>query len=351
MSAALVTESASNAFANTRRLLFDRVVLGRWLKLGLIAMIGARLAGGGGGLRVSVPNWPSGGAEEEGYPEEISGEAVRWLMEGATFVAEHAAELLLLLLGLGLLWLVCAILFLYIRCVFRLIFVDVVAARREPSVRASWRRHHLQGWSLLGWLIVMGMAPLVLIIIALLPMIASGALMASGQPVSAVLGAGGLLALIALLTTALTLLTVVQNLTEDFLVPAMYVDGGGIVAGWRRVFAAWRGHFWTVVVFYLLKLAFVIGAAIVAGLAMIPMLALALFPLGSAGGLVAAALALGLSKRALVILLALPLLLGGLGAVLALSYLMHCLLLPLTVFFQSYSLSFIGRLDASLRTI
>lgn len=351
MSAALVTESASNAFANTRRILFDRFVLGRWLKLGLIAMIGAGLGGRGGGLRVSVPNWPSGGAEEEGYPEEISDEALRWLMQAAAFVVEHAAELLLLLVGLGLLWVVCAILFLYIRCVFRLIFVDVVAAKREPSIRASWRRHRLQGWSLLGWLILMGLAPLALIVVAALPLLSSGVAISSGDALLAALGVGGILVIIALLAAALLLLAILQNLTEDFLVPAMYVDGGGIVAGWRRVCAAWRGHFWTVVVFYLLKLAFVIGAAIVGGLAMIPVLALALFPLGSAAGVVAVALALGLSKRALVILLALPLLLGGLGAVLALSYLMHCLLLPLTVFFQSYSLSFIGRLDASLRTI
>ncbi len=350
MDGSLVTESVKHAFAHTKQLLFERFDLGRWLKLGFIAMLGGAVWRGGGGFSGSGPNVPVGGGEEGGAGEVVS-DLLSALSSALDFARDHIGELIVLVVGLGLLWVVCVLLALYIRCVFRFIFVDSVAARSEPSIRASWGRHCAQGWSLLGWLIVMGLVPLALIVIALVPIVTSGALIASGEALSAVLGVGGIVAVMAAFFAAILMLAIVQSLTDDFLVPAMYASGDGVVASWRHIFAAWRGHLWTVVTFYLLKFLLGLGAAIVAGLVMLPMLLLMLFSLGGAAALVGGAFALGLSGKTVAILLAVPLATAAMLAILVWAYLIQCVLLPVTVFFQAYSLSFIGRLDAQLKTI
>jgi len=351
MHTALVTESLKRAFAHTKQVLLEPFDLGRWLKLGFIAMFGGAMWRGGGSSGGSVPNLPAGGGEEGGEPYEVTVEALSFLASALNYVIEHVGELIMVLVGLGLVWLVIVFVIVYIRCVFRFIFVDVVASEREPSIGSSWQQHYGQGLSLLGWVIVIALVPLALVLIALLPIVVSGPLIFSGEPLSAIVGAGGIVTIILAFGGAMVLLMIVHNLTDDFLVPAMYVDGGGVLAGWRKVFAAWRGQFWTIVIFYLLKLALAIGAGIAAGFAMIPLLVVALLPLGTGGAIVLGALRLGLSGQQIAIRLGVPLLMAGIGAVLVLSYMTHCLLLPITVFFRSYSLSFIGRLDARLRTI
>ncbi|GAJ04199.1 unnamed protein product, partial [marine sediment metagenome] len=232
------------------------------------AMFGGAMWRGRGSFGGSVPNLPVGGGGEGGEPHEVTAEALSFLASALDYVIEHVGELTMVLVGLGFVWLVFVFVILYIRCVFRFVFVDAVASEREPSLGSSWQQHYGQGLSLLGWVIIIALVPLALMAIALLPIVASGALIFSGEPLSAIVGAGGIVTIILAFGGAMVLLMILHNLTDDFLVPAMYVDRGGVVAGWRKVFAAWRGQFWTIVIFYLLKLALAIGAGIAAGFAM-----------------------------------------------------------------------------------
>ncbi len=348
MNSDIVTDSIRDAWDRTRGLLFSGPNVGRWLKLGLIAMLGASGAQGGMSFNIQLPG---GFGEDAGGLETVDPGAIRSVGEAMAWLAGNLGALLLVAAGLVILGVVCFFAVLYVRSVFRFIFVEAVAAEREPSVRASWRRHTGMGLSLLLWYVLLGLVTVVCVALVALPIIVIAISFATGETVPIVLGVVGILGLIAVIMLVALVLALVRALSDDFLVPAMYARRCGIWAGWRHVARAWSGQFWTVVLFYLLKFLLGIGAAIVALLVVAASLALMAAPVASMAviivGIVAAAtqsvaLAWGLGGATVIAII-----IGGLGY----AYLLQVLLLPISVFFQTYALSFVGRLDGSLRTI
>jgi hypothetical protein len=191
----------------------------------------------------------------------------------------------------------------------------------------------------------------VLIVLALIPILSSIGLLASGEPLGAVLGVGGMVGLFGLLLMAMLLLAIGRGLTDDFLVPAMYVRRCGVVAGWRHVARAWSGHFWNVVVFYVLKLLLAVGAAIIGAIVGLAAMILMLLPAASMGAIVGLIVLSGMQAPAAILTFGVPAIVALVLGSIVFGYIMQVVLLPLTVFFQSYSLAFVGRLDESLRTI
>ncbi len=349
MNSDIVTDSISDAWNRTRGLLLARFDAGRWLKLGLIAMLGASVARGGGGVGYSQPTGFSSGDGDT--PGEIGPEVIGAVRDALGWLSDNIASLLVLAIGLLVIWVVLSFVILYVRSVFRFIFVESVAAPREPSIRASWGRHTGRGLSLLLWHLAMGLMAVALVLLVLAPLLASGALIASGKALPAVLGVGGIIALVAAIFAIAVLMALVRAVTEDFLVPAMYAGRCGVWQGWRHVARAWRGQFWNVVLFYLLKVVLAIGAAIGGGIVVLLSLVLLLVPGVCFAAIVAVIVGAAAQARALLVYLggpaALSLVVGGL----VYGYVLQCLLLPVSVFFQAYALSFVGRLDPALRTI
>jgi hypothetical protein len=354
MDSSIVTDSIKDAWTRTRTLLFADRNVGRWLKYGFIAMLGATAVRGGGGGGFNVPSGPSGGGdggEWGGSPGDIGPEFVDAFRAAVEWLGANIANLLVLLIGLVTIWLVLAVALMYVRAVFRFIFVDTVAAPREPAIGVSFHRHAGQGLSVLVWNILLGLIPLVLIVIALIPILGSMGLLMSGEPLGAVLGVGGMIGLIGLVLFAMLLMAIGRGLTDDFLVPAMYVRRCGVIEGWRHVFRAWRGEFGNVIFFYLLKIVLGIGAAIVTGLVGLASLILLVLPLATLGGIVGLIALSEMAPQTAVVIFGGP---GLIAIVLGMSvfaYVVQVILLPVSVIFQSYSLAFVGRLDASLKTI
>jgi len=348
MNSDIVTESIRDAWDRTRGLLFSGLNAGRWLKLGFIAMLGA--AGMGGGVNSSI-QLPGGGGDGSGGPQSVDPGAIRTVGEAMAWLAHNLAALMLVAAGLVVLWVVLFFVVLYIRSVFRFIFVEAIAADHEPSIRGSWRRHTGMGLSLLLWQVLLGLVMLVCVGLMALPIVLIAMSFAGGEAAPIVLGVVGIFGLVALIMFIALSLALIRALSEDFLVPAMYARRCGIWAGWRHVFRAWSGQFWNVVLFYLLKFLLGIGAAIVALLVLAASLVLMAGPVVSMAiiimGIAAAAgqaapLAWGLGGAALV---------AAVAGWLVYGYLLQVLLLPISVFFQAYALSFVGKLDGSLRTI
>lgn len=351
MASEIVTDSIKDAWQRTRGLLLIRPRVGHWLKLGFIAMLGASM-GAGGSFNFSVPgNFPS---EEGGGPAGPSGvgpQAVQAMRDAMAWLSENLGGLIAVILGLFVVWLLLTVAIIYVRAVFRFIFVDAVGAPREPSIRASWSAHTGVGLSLLLWYILLGLIALVLILMVALPIIASGAMVASGQTLPTVLGIGGLLGLFAGVLLVVLAIALLQALTDDFLVPAMYVRRCGVWEGWRWVRRAWRGQFWNVVLFYLLKLVASVGAAIAALFIVVASMVLLVLPVICVAAIVmliaGAVSEFGNAGYYLIGPGIVALIAGGM----VYSYLLQVLMLPITVFFQAYSLSFVGKLDPALRTI
>lgn len=351
MNTAAVTDSVSSAWDRTEELLLEPFDVSRWLKLGFIALLGAAGARHGTSLNIGAPGPSGDGGGSWTDPGSAGMGAVQAAQNTLQWLSDNIAGLVLMAVGLTVAGLVIALALVLVRSVFRFIFVEAVAAPREPGIGDAWSRHLGRGVSLVGWYLLMGLAPAALVIIALVPIAAGGALVASGEPLSAVLGAGGLVGVIGLLVLAPILMALLQAVTQDFLVPAMYAARCGLWAGWRRVLAAWRGELWNVVLFYLLKLVLLIVAGIASAIIGVLAVVLLIPAAASLLGIWGAASALGASPGIAAAALAAPALIAMMLGGLAWSYLLQCALLPVSVFFQAYSLSFVGRLDPALRTI
>lgn len=354
MDSSIVTDSISDALTRTRALLLTERDFARWLKYGFIAMLGASVArgGGGGGANFQIPTGPSGG--EGGHwsgPRDVGPEVLDAFRAAIEWLGANLAGLLVLAVGLITVWIVLWLVVFYIRSVFRFIFVDAIASPEEPGIGESWHRHTGQGLSLLLWYLLLGLVPLMLAIIALIPILSSIGLLASGKPLGAVLGIGGMFGLMGLIFFAVLLLAIGRALTDDLLVPAMYVRRCGVVAGWRHVARAWRGQLGNVVLFYLLKLLMAIGAAVVMAIVGLVSLVLLILPAASMAGAVGLIALSGMDPQAAAMIFGGPALIALILGGLVFGYIVNVALLPVSVFFQAYSLAFVGKLDASLRTI
>ncbi len=355
MDSSIVTDSIKVAWARTRVLLLTERDIGRWLKYGFIAMLGAAAFGGGTNVGFQVPASPSGGTGGDGGgwsgPGRIGPEVADAFAGAVQWLSANIANLILLTIGLVTVWIVLWLLYLYIRSVFRFIFVDAVASDTEPAIRTSWRRHTGQGLSLLLWNILLGLVPLILIIIALVPILSSVGLLATGEPLGVAMGVGGMIGLLGLVALAGLLLLAGRALTDDFLVPAMYARRCGVFAGWRHVASAWRGEFGNVVLFYLLKLLLGVGAAVAAGIIGLLVMVLLVLPVLSMGAVIALIGLSGIAPRLAVMIFGGPFLVTAVLGGAVFGYILDVALLPVSVLFQAYSLAFVGRLDGSLRTI
>jgi len=352
MASEIVTESVGDAWQRTRGLLLVRPRVGHWLKLGFIAMLGASAMGGGGNFNFSVPSeFPTGDGGPGGTPRGVGPQAVQGMRDAIAWLSDNLGGLIAVIVGLVVVWLILTVVIVYVRAVFRFIFVDAVAAPREPSIRASWSQHTGVGLSLLLWYVFLGLIALVLILMVLVPLVASGVMIGSGKPLPIALGIGGFLGLIGAILLIALVMALLQALTDDFLVPAMYVRGCGAWEGWRHVRRAWRGQFWNVVLFYLLKLVAAIGAAIAGIFILAASMVLLVLPVICAAAIVMFIAAGAPQADGAAYYLIGPGVVAVIAGVLTYSYLLQVLMLPISVFFQSYSLSFIGKLDPALRTI
>ncbi len=354
MDSSTVTESVEDAWSRTRTLLFEGDI-GRWLKYAFIAMLGAATTGGSTSLNLSPPMGPGGGAEDgtgSGWsPEQVGPEALGVLKAILEWLTANLAYVVMLVIGIAVLWLVVGLAVVYVRNVFRFIFVEAVAARLEPAIGESFGRHARRGLTLLLWKLILGLVPLLLIVIALVPMIGSIGLIASGDEAGLTAGIGSIVAVVGLIVFALLLLLLGRALTEDFLVPAMYARRCGVVEGWSHVARAWQGSLGNVILFYLLKIALGIAAGIVTGIAGLVSTVLLVIPAISLGAIVALIVRAEIPATTAVLTFGGPAIVAIILGGTVYAYLLNVVLLPVGVFFQAYSLSFVGRLDASLRTI
>lgn len=297
-----VIEAVSGALARTRRVLFDPFDLGKWFVLGFAAWL-AHL-GEGGGFRGNFPSGGGGGRGGRGGGGSPFENEYLWVQENLALVIVGVCALVAIVFVIGL-----VVLWLQSRGKF--MFLDNVA-RNRAAVVEPWHRLRILGNSLFWFRLVLGLAGLaVAVLIAALGVaIAWHDIQAEKFGPYAI---AGIVAGVMLLVPFVLVANLIHSMTEDFVVPAMYLRGVRTLAGWgiawREVIAA---HFWAVVLFYLLKIA-----------------------LGFAAGLLVMA-AFCVTCCLLCCLTAIP-------------YLGTVALLPLLVFWRCYSLCFLEQLGGSWR--
>lgn len=210
-------EDLDDALDATRALLapFDA---GRWLRLALVALF----VGGVGG-NVPTVSYSAGG---DGGQPVLPGEVVVPEVPDAVLGVAVAVAVFLALLGLA---------FAAVGAIME--FVLVESLREEVvAVRRYWNRRWRQGLRLLAFRI--GLAVLTAVVLAAL---------AAAVLLPAMGGAGGVavVALLVAVPVGLLVLVVaglVNGFTTVFVVPSMVKHGGGVLAGWRRVWPTIRAQ-------------------------------------------------------------------------------------------------------------
>jgi hypothetical protein len=258
--AATATDAVTQAIALARQRLFP-IVFDKWLRLGFIAFL-AGLGEGGSSYGFQTPGLPGGSGKKSTPPfdfDDAFREAERLLHEHLTWIVLGASAGLLAILLLSTL-----ILWLNSRADF--IFVESVVHDRV-AISEPWQRLREPAWRAFKVRLGLGLGVSALSLL----LAAGGAFFAlpalrSGEYLSA---AVYFLPFIGVIVALGIPVGIFLALLRDFLIPLMYLDGLSVADAWRSFrHKLLPGRVGDVVLFYLLKLALGIAAAIATVFAM-----------------------------------------------------------------------------------
>ena len=234
-----VLEPVNWAMSWTKRMLFKPFELEKWFVLGFSAWLSilGESGGKGGGGEESSGEWKGGGPEVIEPVKEFFHSNMTWLVPVIIL-----GVLLSIVIGIVILWLRCRGKFMFLYCV----------ARNVAEVRGPWSFYKQQGNSLFGFSLVLGfctflaMAPFVGAIIFFAIAAKKTGFEAPGIVMIAFAG----LAAFAIGITGF----LISKLTEDFVVPIMYLRQNKIREAWREFLHLLKGYSGKFVLYFLFQI-------------------------------------------------------------------------------------------------
>lgn len=248
------TRALAAAFQDTVDLLLKPVDASRWLKLSLLCLFL------GGGTPSAAFNWSLGSLPGDIGFRGLAGRARETLMEHTWLIA------LVGLVGLGLLLAV-----LYLRSVFRFVFVDAIL-KREVRFRPGLRETRSMGRSYFRWL-------LAAVTVITTVLVAGGALVYPHLRAAGMRSAAFWAILVAVLLVDVLIGLAVALLivfTDDFVVPIMYAERLPLRPAWRKLMPALRAEAGAVAAYVFVRFSVAVATSVAALFLLFPLL-LALF--------------------------------------------------------------------------
>ena len=295
-----VTEPLSLAYGRVKLVLFQPFDAGKWLVIGFCAWL-AQLGqgGGGGGGGYNFGNRTFGNHDAHPWEQVHHGLAMahEYVLANLAWLVPVASLAVLLILGLGVLmiWLSSCGKFMFLHCV----------AENRAQIEIPWNKYGGVAIRLFLFRLMLTVAGLVLILppVALIIILIVRMFQAGDASLPLVIGAVGLGLVVALLGVVLGLVT---KMTNDFVVPILYLRGGGCRAAWGEFLQLLRAHPGSFVLYILVQILL--------------------------------AVVLGIILFWLVLMTCCTL-----GCLLAIPFLGTVLLLPLLVFKQAYAVHFLAQ--------
>ena len=324
------TEIINSSWEWTRAVLFRPFRLKKWLLLCIIALMAAEFSGCN--MNFNLPGkkarqeivepgegiLPAAGASEQ---------AGKLLWALPFIIAAGAVALAFFLL---LLWLYSRFTFIFLRAV----------ARNDVSIKIPFQENRFVGNSFFKWNISVFIAVGGLIMIMVLLLMAGVFLLQDAAIVVKALCAAlwGLMLFFIILA-----LILVNIIARDLVLPVMYKEKMGVMGGWRQVLNIVSSDKVGFIKYVLLKALLRIGAGIIAVVISVVVLLMLLIPLGILAGLLfSVSLLMPLAVKVFYYIF-----LAGLAvlALFILLFIMNIVLLPIPVFFRTFSLKFLARMD------
>ncbi len=323
-------DAISPAFARTKRLLLQPFRFGFWARLGLVALVtGESLSGGWGGS--GGFNWPQGSGDDGDKFLLLADPSWERSLAYLPWVVLAGVAVVF---ALGLLWT-------YVASVFRFVLLDAVLNDR-CRLGEGWRRWQPQGLSYFLWQIGFSAAMVAsLAVLFGLPVLLAwraGIFRQADQHI-VLLVAGGV-GLFFLFIAWVVLGALAALFTKDFVIPFMALEGLGVLAAWRRVLPLLRVEKMAYAGYVLMKIVLAVGSAVLFGIINVILFLVVFVLLGLVGaGLFLAGKAAGLTWDAYTIGAVVVL---GVAVLAGLLYLLAFVFVPAMVFFQNYTLHFLG---------
>ncbi len=246
-----VIDPISRAWDRMVQMLFKPFDIVKWFGLGFcffLANLGRGGGGGGGGYNYS-PGGPGGGGPGGNVADEIwrvVDTAIQWVKDNFALALTVAVGGYLLI---TLLW----ALFLWLRCRGAFMVIDNLAFNRGEVVR-PWKDFRGLGNNLFRFELVVGLSVSVFSV----AVIVVAGFIAWPDIVNHIVGTNLLWAAIILVVVLpLTWVNyiIMIMLLVDFIVPTMYLHDLTTTAAWKRWYRdIFKGHFWKLTLFYLMKL-------------------------------------------------------------------------------------------------
>ncbi len=332
-------DAVSPAFSDAKRLLFQPFRFGLWSRFAWIGLLTGEFAGAGWG---GSTNWnlpSSGGGSKLGLLFHYADPTKPWLTEFLPWILLGAAAIFVL----GLVWI-------YAASVGRFILLDAVLNGRY-RLREGWKRWREPGQHYFFWQLSFTFVMLLLLAIVVgVPVLLAwrAGWFRHGDEHFGWLVGGGILLFFVLMGLIL-LSAVVELVAKDFLVPVMALENRGVFEGWRRLGPMLLAEKWAYAGYILMKIVLAVGSAILFGILDFLVILFALIPLGIIGVAAyflvkGAALSWNPVTISAVVLLAV-------AACAAIFWVMAFVYSPGLVFFQSYTLQFLGSRYPALETV
>ena len=247
-----VTKPLSQAIERVKTILFRPFSAGKWFTIGFCAWLAALAQGGGfnGGY-----NFGSGksGPSAQGVQREFE-QARDYVVQNLTWIIPVALTLILLAIAIWLLviWLSSRGQFMFLHCV----------ALNKGAVREPWHKYAREGNSLFVFRLILGVCAA----ISVIPLVVAIGFVVFGMMGNKVVMAGSVMLAIGLglLTAALGVFWfVVGKLTRDFVVPIQFSRGIGWREGWRIFMPILFQNFIEFLLYFLFQLLIAIVISVV----------------------------------------------------------------------------------------
>jgi len=220
-----VIDPISPAIDRVKIMLFRPFNLGRWFVIGFCAWL-AYLGTGGGGGNGGGPNFnfPHRPGPDARIGHALN-EAKEFFVDNMYWIIPVAVIIVALIAGIALLitWLNSRGRFMFLHCV----------AKNKAEVKVPWQKFRKQANSLFLFRIVLGIISLPIVGLPIFGIVLFIIMMASrtGPLVASI---SGIVILGLLIFVLLIALFLVKKFTMDFVVPIMFLQGAGCVAGWQQ---------------------------------------------------------------------------------------------------------------------
>ena len=315
------------AFRHMADTLFRPFTLRVWLALGFTFTVGYGLSS------LRIPNaarfWRWNSTEEPW-----------WTGRMASSLAHYWPLLLMGLLALAAI----ALVFVWLSSVFQFVYIDNIT-RKSGAIAEPFARLVRLGSLYFLWRMAFGAVVLAAVgILVGLPLLV---VLVPGTSVTTRVAAAVWAGMAGIFLSVLAAIIVI--LAKDFLVPAMYVRGAGVIEGWRRVLPVLSANVGQTLLYLLMLAALGIGITTVGLIAALVLLVALAIPVGLLALLgYAAGQAAHLTWSPPVIGIAAAL---GVIAFLGYIYLFQCAMQPAQIFRRCFPLVVLGQADPSLATI